>query len=86
MRVSYLPAAEKQMARFGTPVQRRIKRYMTTIAALDDPRSRGKALKGNLSDFWCYRVGDYRVICKIVDDELVITVVKVGHRSDVYDR
>ena len=85
MRVSYLPAAEKQMAKLGTSVQRRIKRYMTEVSILKDPRSRGKALKGNLADFWCYRVGDYRVLCRIMDNELVITVVRVGHRSDVYD-
>ena len=41
-------------------------------------------MSGNLAGLWRYRVGDYRIICKIQDDELVITVVRVGHRRNVY--
>jgi mRNA interferase RelE/StbE len=52
---------------------------------LDDPRSIGEALKGaKLGDFWKYRVGDYRVIARIEDREVIIIVVRVGNRKEVY--
>ena len=50
----------------------------------DNPRAHGKALVGELSGFWRYRVGDYRIICKISNQELEIQVIEVGHRSKVY--
>lgn len=42
------------------------------IALLDDPRVLGKPLKGNLGELWRYRIGDYRVLCDIQDDQLII--------------
>lgn len=53
---------------------------------MNDPRSKGKALKGKLSNYWIYRVGDYRLICDINDSEIIITVVRIGHRKDIYTR
>ena len=50
-----------------------------------DPRRFGKALKANLAGLWRYRVGDYRVLCELRDNELVVLVIAVGHRRDVYD-
>ncbi len=55
------------------------------IAALDDPRQSGKPLKGELGEFWRYRVGDYRILCEIRDDELIILAARIGHRREVYD-
>ncbi|TIW19463.1 MAG: type II toxin-antitoxin system RelE/ParE family toxin, partial [Mesorhizobium sp.] len=54
------------------------------LAVLDNPRELGKPLKGPLATFWRYRVGDYRVICDVQDRRLVILVVTIGHRGDVY--
>jgi mRNA interferase RelE/StbE len=55
------------------------------VAPLKDPRSLGAALKGDeLGQFWKYRVGDYRIIAQIVDREIRILDVRVGHRRDVY--
>lgn len=56
------------------------------IAKLEDPRSRGKALTGNLAGVWRYRVGDYRILCDINDGRLVILVVDVAHRREIYKR
>jgi mRNA interferase RelE/StbE len=50
----------------------------------EDPRQRGKALTANLAGFWLYRVGDDRVICQIEDDRLVLLVVGLSHRSEIY--
>ncbi len=54
------------------------------VAALDDPRSLGKALAGPMGGLWRYRVGDCRVICEIRDRVLRVLVVRIGHRRDVY--
>ena len=54
------------------------------VAALDDPRARGKALTGKFSGFWRYRVGDWRVIAKIEHGRLLIIVVSIGNRREVY--
>ena len=58
--------------------------YMDEVAALEDPRSRGRALKGTLSELWRYRSGDYRIICNIQDDKILITILRLGHRKEVY--
>lgn len=55
------------------------------IALLDDPRVLGKPLKGNLGELWRYRIGDYRVLCNIQDDQLIILAALIGHRKEVYD-
>lgn len=49
-----------------------------------EPRQFGKALKGNLRDYWRYRIGKYRVIVSINDDELIVLTIDVGHRKDIY--
>jgi mRNA interferase RelE/StbE len=54
------------------------------VAVLDDPRVLAKPLKGDLASFWRFRVGHYRIICDIQDDKLVILVITIGHRKDVY--
>ena len=84
MNIAYTSAASKQFSRLDKPTQSRIKKYMTEIAVLDNPRSRGQGLTANLSGLWRYRVGDYRVLCHICDDELIVTVIEIGHRSAVY--
>lgn len=54
------------------------------MAALDSPRQRGEAMVGNNAGHWCYRFGDYRVITLIEDNRLVVLVIAVGHRREVY--
>ena len=85
MKINYTPLASKQFSRLDKPIQIRIKKYMTEVTALDDPSSRGKGLTANLSGLWRYRVGDYRILCCIKDDELIVTVLVIGHRSSVYE-
>ena len=50
----------------------------------NNPRIHGKALKGNLAEYWRYRVGDYRILCSIEDEELIVIAIAVGHRKDIY--
>ncbi len=69
----------------GQHVKRILKFLRDRVAKLDDPRSIGEALHGSrLGEFWKYRVGDYRLICKIEDTRLVLLVLRVGHRKEIY--
>jgi mRNA interferase RelE/StbE len=55
------------------------------VSRLDNPRAIGQALQGQrFGEFWKYRVGDYRLICKIQDDRLVVLVLRIGHRREIY--
>ncbi len=83
-KVEYLPRAVKNLKKLDKAVAARIFDVMDELALLDDPRARGKALTGPLTGLWRYRVGDYRVLCDIRDNELVVLVVDVGHRGRVY--
>jgi mRNA interferase RelE/StbE len=70
----------------GPEGKKRILAYLdSNISGCDDPRQFGKALTGDLGEFWRYRTSHYRIICSIKDEELVVLVFRVGHRSDVYD-
>lgn len=57
---------------------------MEKVGQLEDPRAIGKALSANLRGFWRYRVSNYRIICEIDDDKLIICVVEVNHRKNIY--
>ncbi|CAN7305375.1 type II toxin-antitoxin system RelE/ParE family toxin [Pararhizobium sp. LjRoot235] len=55
------------------------------VALLDHPRQVGQALPGTrFGDLWRYRVGDFRILCRIQDEHLVILVVEIGHRREIY--
>lgn len=77
--------ALKELRKLGPDASRRILSYLDErIRGAADPRQLGKVLRGELGDYWRYRVGDYRILCKIEDEVLIVLVVKVGHRRDVY--
>lgn len=62
-----------------------VKFISQTLPAMDNPRQTGKSLQGTeLGNYWRYRVGDYRLICEIIDNEITILVVEIGHRSKIY--
>ena len=78
--------ALKELRKLGPDARRQIVAYLDErVAEANDPRSFGKALKGNLAGLWRYRVEDYRILCQIQDGELTVLVVAVGHRRDVYE-
>ena len=82
-RLDFTRNADKAMRKLDKGVAARVFDELDEIAKLEDPRSRGKALTGNLSGVWRYRVGDYRILCDINDGRLVILVVDVAHRREV---
>ena len=78
--------ALKELRKLGHQAQRDILAYLEKrVDGIEDPRKYGKGLKANLSGLWRYRVGDYRIIARIRDGELVVLVVAVGHRKHIYD-
>lgn len=79
--------AERQLRKLEPPVRRRILDYLDErIEGCKNPRHFGEPLKGGRTGLWRYRVGDYRVICQIRDDALVVLALAVGHRREVYRR
>lgn len=78
--------AVRALRKMDKQAARRIRDELAEIARLEDPRSRGKAMVGNLAGLWRYRVGDYRIVCDIEDGVLVILVVDVAHRREIYKR
>lgn len=82
---SFNETARKQLKKLDRQAQREILGYLDErIASPESPRRFGKALKADLSGLWRYRVGDYRILCQIQDHQLVVLVVAVGHRRQVY--
>ncbi len=77
------PGATKEFRNLDIPIQKRIAVLVDKIEASVNPRFSGKALKGNDKE-WRYRVGDYRLVCEIKDRELIVWMIRVGHRREVY--
>ena len=76
---------EKQMDALDPVVRRRVRAFLERrLAELPDPRMLGEPLTGQLKGFWRYRIGDYRLVCRIIDGELIVLVLEVGHRREVY--
>ncbi len=83
--IEYAETAKKQLRKLDKLAARRIVDFMDErVAASDDPRGMGKALKGSLGELWRYRVGDYRIICDLQDGVLTVLVLQVGNRREVY--
>ena len=85
-RVELSAEVVRELGKLDQQQAKRILKFLhERVAKLEDPRSIGKALHGSrLGEFWKYRVGDYRLICKIEDDRLIVLVLRIGHRKEVY--
>lgn len=83
--VEFQKSAAKQLGALNQSLQRRIVRYFRErVLTAEDPRQLGKALTGEKGGLWRYRIGDYRAICKLEDERLVVLVLEVGHRREIY--
>lgn len=75
----------KEFKKLDRYTQKILKSWMEKhLIGCEDPRATGKGLTANLAGLWRYRIGDYRLICEIEDEELVILTLTVGHRSEIY--
>ena len=84
--IKYAESASKQLKKLDKQTALRVLDYMDErVAALDDPRALGKNLKGpKIGEYWRYRVGDIRVICNIVDGQMMVLMIEIGNRREVY--
>ena len=84
--IEFDESAKKELAKLERQVARRLIDFLKNrVLNLRDPRSVGQALRGStLGEFWKYRVGDFRIIASIEDDRMIVFVLRVGNRSDIY--
>jgi mRNA interferase RelE/StbE len=86
-KIEFDPSAQREFGRLDKTVARRIFKFLyERVARLDNPRKIGERLQGTLSEFWKYRVGDYRLICSLENERLVVLVLRIGRRREVYRR
>ncbi|MCR9133549.1 MAG: type II toxin-antitoxin system RelE/ParE family toxin [bacterium] len=78
--------ARKELRKLDKQTQERILNWLReNLATNEDPRRTGKSLKGHMKGLWRYRVGDYRIISQIQDENILILVIRLGHRRDIYE-
>jgi mRNA interferase RelE/StbE len=84
--IEFDPDALKDLKRLDRPVQQRLVVFLRQrVQALDNPRDLGEPLAGaKLGNYWKYRVGDWRIICDIQDARIVVRVLRIGNRREVY--
>jgi len=84
--IEYTPRAVKDLKKLDKQTQALILGWIEkNLVGCENPRQHGKGLTANRSGQWRYRIGDYRLIAEIHDDKVVILVLTVGHRREVYD-
>ena len=77
---------KKEFRKLDKYTQKMIRAWINkNLVGTENPRLHGKGLTANRSGQWRYRIGDYRLICNINDNKLIILALSVGHRRDVYD-
>ena len=77
--------ARRELRKLDKQIQRHILKYFSErIVSEEDPRRFGKGLRHELQGLWRYRIGDYRAICHLEDDHLVVLVLELGHRRQIY--
>lgn len=84
--VEFDDAATKELRKLDRQVQQEILRYLRErIATDEDPHRFGKPLSRDLAGLWRYRIRNYRMICNIEDEKLIVLVFRVGHRKEIYE-
>ena len=85
-KVEYLPQVFKTLEKMDKFTKRIIVEWIEkNLVDCENPRLFGKPLSANSAGQWRYRVGDYRILAKIEDEKLIILVIAVGHRREIYE-
>lgn len=85
-KVEYSKSAQKQIKKMDQYTKVMLMRWITkNLVDCSNLYLHGKALKGNLKNQWRYKVGDYRILCNIEDDKLIL-IINVGHRKEIYTK
>ena len=83
--VSFEPRALSELKKLDRSAQQRVVRFLQErIAGNHDPRDVGKPLTGDRVGLWRYRIGEYRIVCRIHDEHRTVLVLRIAHRKDVY--
>lgn len=83
--VEYSKKAQKQIRKLDRAIQRLLFAWIDkNLEGIVDPRSKGKGLLGDHSGEWRYRIGDFRLICDIQDEKMIVLALEIGHRKDIY--
>ena len=78
---------DREFKKLDRYTQKMIKSWIVkNLVGCENPRAHGKALAANRTGQWRYRIGDYRLICLIKDNELIILAMTVGHRREIYEK
>jgi mRNA interferase RelE/StbE len=84
-RLEITPRAAKELRALGSVDQARVRKFLKTrIEGTDNPRAEGKPLGGGLSGFWRYRSSNIRILCRLEEQRIVVVVVTIAHRREVY--
>jgi mRNA interferase RelE/StbE len=81
--VEFSPFSQRQLAKLDTQI---VDWFYDRIEGCKDPRHSGEALKGDLAGIWHYRVGDFRLLCELKDERLIVWVIAIGYRREIYRR
>lgn len=85
-KVEFDNRARKELRKLNPQTQNRILKWLReTLATSEDPRRTGKSLNGRMKGLWRYWIGAYRIISQIQDENILILVVSIGHRRDLYE-
>ena len=84
--IEFDPDALKDLRKIDKPIQIRLVGFLRTrVSSLTNPRDIGEALSGQrLGNYWKYRVGDWRIICDIQDQKILVRVLRIGNRREDY--
>jgi mRNA interferase RelE/StbE len=84
-KITFEESAKKELLTLDRKAQAEIVQYLRNRIATDqDPRRFGDPLRKELAGLWKYRIGNYRVICEIQDEQITVLIIRIGHRSKVY--
>lgn len=85
-RIEFEAQALEDFSRLDGAVKKRIQKYIDKISEREDPRTLGEPLQENLSTYWKYRVGDYRLVAEIQDEKFIVLMLVIDHRRKVYNK
>ena len=86
-KVEFDNRSRKELRKLDPETQKRLLHWISeNLAGEINPRDYGTSLKGRFRGLWRYRVGDYRIVCQIKDEDILILILRIAHRKDVYDR
>lgn len=84
-KINFSETSLKQLRELDTASRKRVLTYINEVLSkIENPRILGKALIGELKGLWRYRIGNFRIVCQIHDNKLLVLILKIAHRKEVY--